>query len=631
MRRPLPTPIGEVKAVSGPSVLAVIDPPLASGYVMLEGRGYRVGQVGSFVRIPIGFRDLFGVVTRVGSDVARPRDEPVAGPFTEKDDAVREGNLWLEIQLIGEGERKGEFTRGITMSPIVGDKVHMLVEDDLARIYRRPESAQFTSVGTIAGSESIEALLDINLLVTHHAAIVGSTGSGKSTTVASLLAAVADAERYPSARVLVLDIHGEYGKALADAATVYRVQPSETAGEKQLFVPYWALSFDELIQVSFGGLDDTERTLLADEVHGRKLAAMEERPYPGVTPDTLTVDSPVPFSIRQMWYDLHLEVCSTHSVPDRYEQCHATMAFARNAEGGNLEGDAANVVRPTFRGHRNVKGDADKVYLSQSPLNIRRQLDALEGRLRDRRLDFLFKPGPWDPVVGAVPGKDIDALFQDWLGAEKPVVVLDLSGVPSSVLMILCGALLRLVFDFLFWARNLSEGGRERPLWIVLEEAHAYLADKESSAAKSVMRIVKEGRKYGVGALIVSQRPTEIETTILSQCGTIVALRLSNAQDRGHVAGAIPDNLGDLVANLPSLRTGEAVIVGEAVHLPMRAFVRLPREGRRPDSSDPKIATADDEPGGWTSPRAPADYPDAVRSWREQSPRSAKIAEVNDE
>jgi DNA helicase HerA-like ATPase len=221
-------------------------------------------------------------------------------------------------------------------------------------------------------------------------------------------------------------------------------------------------------------------------------------------------------------------------------------------------------------------------------------------------------------------------LLSAWLGGPHPIVILDLSGVPASILNDLIGTLLRVLYDALFWARDRSEGGRERPLLLVLEEAHVYLGkDHKGAAAGAVRRIAKEGRKYGIGAMIVSQRPSEVDDTILSQCGTLFALRMSNPSDRGHVIGTVTDNLQGLLSNLPILRTGEAVIVGEAVHLPMRALIEPPPEDRRPDSADPVIfggrfGENDAEKsrlGGWDRGREPGDYQQVVEAWRLQQPR----------
>lgn len=187
--------------------------------------------------------------------------------------------------------------------------------------------------------------------------------------------------------------------------------------------------------------------------------------------------------------------------------------------------------------------------------------------------------------------------------------------------------MLRIVYDALFWGRNLAEGGRERPPLVVLEEAHSYLARQSTSfATTAVRRIVKEGRKYGVGALIVSQRPSEVDATVLSQCGTFVTMRLTNSNDRGQVVAAVSDNLEGLVRMLPVLRTGEAIIIGEAVNLPMRVVVEAPQMDRRPDSADPMVFD-DTGPGGWNKAREPEDYGELVALWRSQRSRSPRIVE----
>ena len=212
-------------------------------------------------------------------------------------------------------------------------------------------------------------------------------------------------------------------------------------------------------------------------------------------------------------------------------------------------------------------------------------------------------------------------LLEDWIGGEKPITILDLSGIPVSIQIDLIGVILRLLFDALFWARYLPEGGRERPLLVVLEEAHAYLGTEgRGPASIAARRIVKEGRKYGLGAMIVSQRPSEIDPTILSQCGTIFAMRLANAADRSHVTGTASDNLDGLFNMLPTLRTGEAIVVGEAVHLPLRAFIDLPARNRRPDSNDPKIYDADAN-SGWNPKKRKENYSRVLEKWRSENPR----------
>lgn len=240
----------------------------------------------------------------------------------------------------------------------------------------------------------------------------------------------------------------------------------------------------------------------------------------------------------------------------------------------------------------------------------------------------MFRPGPWLPEINLNVGEDLDSLLSGWVGATTPITILDLSGVPGSILTELVGVLLRILFDSLFWSRNLSEGARERPLLVVLEEAHNYLyRDRESSAdvaASAVRRIVKEGRKYGLGAMIVTQRPAEIDPTILSQCSTTFAMRLTNSLDRSHVAAAVTDNLSGLLEMLPGLRTGEAIVIGEAVPLPVRVLIDSLADAQRPDSSDPLVQD-DRGPGGWNRAREPGDYRAVTHVWRAQDPRSPDL------
>ncbi len=619
-----PTYLGTVQDVQGATISVALDKNTVSGLAFIDGQGYRVGQIGSFIRISIGLTDLFGIVSQVGAG-AVPEALLKVEPY---------GYRWMKVQLIGEGERAGEFKRGISQYPTIGDEVHLVTESDLARIYGRPDAPNFVRVGSLAGSDSIPALIDIDRLITRHSAVVGTTGAGKSTTVANLLASLSDPTQYPSARIIILDIHGEYYTALRDRATVFRVNADENKGEKRLYVPYWALSFDELLNITpFRDLKDADRAAIVEKVKQLKLASIQKHARDGVTADTITVDTPIPFSIHRLWYELHRYVCSTHTAQGA-NQSDATEAIERDNAGQPILGDIMGVRPPKYRPI--TQGGPDRVYLSGAPLNIRRQILAMESLLRDTRYDFLFKPGPWCPNVDlenvdTQPKEDVDELLKSWIGGDKPITILDLSGIPVSILTDLVGVLIRLLFDALFWARYLPEGGRRRPLLFVLEEAHAYLnAGNEGPASIAARRVVKEGRKYGVGAMIVSQRPSEIDTTILSQCGTIFAMRLANASDRSHVTSTVSDNLEGLFNSLPSLRTGEAIIVGEAVQLPSRAMIDAPAKNRRPDSHDPKIYDPESN-GGWNRNRQAENYKQVAESWRSENPKSINDQENNRE
>lgn len=606
------TYLGSVQDVRGAVVSVALDSTTLSGLSFLHGTGYRVGQIGSFVRIPMGFLDLYGVVSQIG-----------AGSVPERlAEAEPHGHRWMTIQLIGEGSRSGGFARGLAQYPVIGDSVHIVTEDDLASIYGRRTDAAQVEIGRLASAESVPALIDIDRLVTRHSAIVGATGAGKSTLVAGLIHAMSDATRWPASRIVILDVHGEYSTTFGTNARVFRVSTEVGEDDRALALPYWALSFDELVALTMGSLDDPSHGAVRERVVELKRQALAVVHQDGVDERSLTADTPVPFSIHRLWFELHELVNATHSVAGT-GQSPETRTYLLDENDNPVDlGDALEVRPPRYRPQV-----AANIFLSGSTLNIRRQLEALASRLRDPRYDFIFRPGAWSPDLEGRTEKNLDELLADWLGADRRVVVLDLSGIPASVLVQLVGALLRVLYDAVFWGRNVPEGGRARPVLVVLEEAHAYIGEGVSHAAgAAIRRIVKEGRKYGMSAMVVSQRPAEIDQTILSQCGTIFSMRLSNSTDRAHVTGSVSDNLEGLLNMLPVLRTGEAIVVGEAVRLPVR-LVTEPRADGVPDSRDPLVYDRMEE-RGWNQTDIEADYARLARAWRSQDPGVAPVEDV---
>lgn len=617
-----PTLLGSVEDIDGQTVSVRIHEDTHLGLNFVDGKGYRIGQVGSFVRIPIGYDDLFGVISKIGASAAPDSGESLG----ENEEIPTEGRRWMTIQLIGESTNAGPLERGISRFPTIGDGVHLVTEEELTKIYSRPESEEYLSIGTVVGSETIPSLVDLNKLVTRHSALLGSTGAGKSTTVASILHQITSSSELSSPRVLVLDIHGEYSRPLRNIANVFRIDPDENKGEQPLYIPYWALTFEQLLSVTFGNVrDSTDRGGIMERVLDKKKIAHSNQNIEGIDEDNITADTPVPFSIHKLWLDLYKEVVATHESSSN--QSLDTVAYREDEDGEPVEpGDPMEVIPPETRPHGRGR-DANR---SQSTLNIRRQIHSLAYKLRDSRHEFLFEPGAWKPNEDGVVRRDLDELLGSWLGGESGVTILDLSGIPSSVRDVLIGALLRIVYDSLFWARNIPEGGREKPLLLVLEEAHSYVGAEESGpASQAVQQIAKEGRKYGIGLLLVSQRPTEVDNTILSQCGTFFAMRLTNSKDRNVIESSVSDNLRGIFNMLPILRTGEMIVVGEAVRFPTRTKVSPPPDIHSPDSGDP-VVYSEVQPGGWNQELSDPDYSEVLQLWRKQDPTSIRRRDLDE-
>ena len=618
-----PSRLGTVEDVNGSSISVKLSENTPGGLMFVRGEAYRVGQVGGFVRIPSGYVDLFGIISQVGAGAA-------PGP---PELAPQLGNRWLRVELVGEGRRGLKFERGISQYPSIGDTVHVATESDLKTVYAPGNDDGYVAIGRVSSAESIRAYLDLNRLVSRHSAVLGSTGSGKSTAVANILGVISDHARFKSARVVLFDIHGEYAKAFGSLARVFRVGADLKAGEKELHVPFWALNSEEFASVAMGS-GAALPAMIQD-----KLLAAKRQSKPGGVPHGLpdidvTVDTPLPFSVFVLWHSLYSAHYATHTVSTSQNQSESTRAYM---SGGTppapLTGNPDALEPPRFCPESKDAGAA-KIYLGAASGLTKNQLDVFESKLRDPRMQFLFRPGDWAVATDGTTKADLDSLLAAWIGADAPISVFDLSGIPPAILDDLVGAVLRILYDALFWGRLKAEGSRERPLLMVLEEAHSYLSTQapgsqtKCRAATAARRIAKEGRKYGVGLMLVSQRPSEIDGTILSQCGTTIALRLTNESDQSQVSKCASDNLKGLFSTLPILRTGEALIVGEAVNMPIRAMIDRPVEGRRPDSDDP-LAVVPMGPdgkrtrsGGWTEPVSSENYKGMVEAWRKQNPQA---------
>lgn len=574
-----PTCIGRVRHVLGATITVALDAELAGVAPIYRGRLQPVGQIGSLVRIPQGLVDLIATVTLVG--IAE-----LAGPLVPAE-TVQRDERWLQIQLLGEIDRgTRRFQRGVGCYPGLDDPVHFATPDELRAIFPHADDRHLR-IGRLAAAEDVPICLDVSRFVVRHAAIVGSTGSGKTSAVASLLQNFVQGG-WQAANILVIDPHGEYARAVEGTASVRSVL-AET--DCKLRVPYWALAAADIVKI-FTGVPGsaTFANRFAELVAEARRTFLATAEWLSLDPSAINADTPVPFDIRGVWHKLDSENRETRMN----KSDPATICLIDAGSADNLRPAQFRMYGPG--GQAPHKAGTYGIY-GTSP-------DLLRQGLIDPRLSFFQEPlgtpsGP-DPLVG---------VMQEWLGGDRPISVLDFSGVPSIAADLAIGVVLNLLFEVSLRSQPDGPGvGRPSPVLVVLEEAHRYLGDGANALTRDAAnRIAREGRKYGVGLLLVTQRPTELPKTALAQCGTLISLRLSNAEDQGAIRAALPDTVAGLAAVLPSLRTGEAVVSGEAVVLPARMLLDLP---------DPTPLAEDPALDPWRKQPSTPDVSDALAAWR---------------
>ena len=557
------TYLGKVIRVDSNTVEVEISNTIPSAAPIINGRLYKIGQIGTFVKFPIGNIIIYGIVSAVSN---------TPNTTTDENRLYDPGSRFLAVQLVGEKIGDDEFQKGIGTYPTINDEVHLVTENDLFDIYARKDTGSI-EIGKHSSSENLSVNADIHKLVLRHCAILGSTGSGKSNTTVSVIKSILN--NYQGSRVILVDPHGEYATAFPKSR-IFKIKDAK----HPLHIPFWLMSFDELAFFLVGAksTDDQrpEYRKFRELVVERKKANVNLLKSGAVDADRVSADSPIPFNIRELWYHIYWWLNATFSEASAEKQIEINACVESKGNYNTLE-------PPRFKAYSVGSG---KPYKSKCHQELYAYEKSLISRLRDSAYDFLFYPGDY---ADATSPKDLHDLLNDWIGSEERLTILDLAGVPFEVLDITVGLITRFVFDSMFWGRYEPYTGRQRPLFIAFEEAHSYLnkLGNNNYARDAVERIFKEGRKFGVGAMIISQRPSEIAETILAQVGTFIALRLTNSSDQSIVKASAPDNLISLIDLLPSLRTGEAIVVGEAVTIPSR--VRIPLQTPRPTSEDPKL------------------------------------------
>lgn len=582
------TYLGKVIRVDSGSVEVEVSDQIPSAAPIIDGRLYKIGQIGTFVKLPVGNITIYGIVSSVSNTPSKL--EVQGGLYTG-------GSRFLSIQLVGEKVGDDDFDKGVGTYPTINDEVHLVVETDLQRIYGKRDVGSI-EIGKHSSSNNLSVYVDLRKLVLRHSAVLGSTGSGKSNTTVSILKAILS--EYKSSRVVLVDPHGEYPSAFPNAQ-VFRINDPKNP----LYIPFWLMSFDELAYFLVGATPKDEQTpqyrKLRELVVERKRKNHYKLKCGVVDMNLITADSPIPFNVRELWHHMYWWLNASFTELAAEKQTEAT-ACVEDA------GDFEKLVPPQFKAY--AIGSAVP-YKSKNNQELYPYEKKLISRLRDSRYDFLFHPGDYKDENSKL---DLHDLLNSWIGSDKQLTILDLNGVPPEVLDITVGLITRFIYDSMFWGRNEPYTGKNRPILLAYEEAHSYLNKSESNsyAKIAVEQVFKEGRKFGVGAMVISQRPSEISETILAQVGTYIALRLTNSSDQSIVKSSAPDNLISLIDLLPSLRTGEAIVVGEAIKIPSRVRIKL--ESPRPTSEDPNLIK------GWSKAHNPDvnNYKKVVTAIRKQ-------------
>jgi hypothetical protein len=591
--------IGHVIEVSGNTAKVELSGSVAELSRTYAGRVYDIGQLGSVVKIHFGRRIIFGFVTllRMRSQDLAEAGQPIP---PDADQRVMEVDLFAEGIWISASSAL-RFQRGISTYPLPQQGVYILTQEETATLYssaeKRPDDGPSPMVpfARYTAAESTVCRANIDKMFSTHCAVLGSTGSGKSAAVAALIHGIiehrpnADAGFHP--RIVIIDPHGEYKQAFGDEATAFRAYDPIGGGNDggiAIRLPYWLMSADEFRSLVIGKTEfeatSQHNIVYKALTHARMVAAGFVQPAPAqygtVAPaDGLSLDEPRPIQGHEA------DVAQFDRDKPRPFSLTEFERHIQYCQAARIQGAVtARVTDSDFSG-KGFKSILDKLMVLR----------------RDPRIRFMM--ADWvlgDPGLAAL----IAQLVADDQAANvtTSIRILDISGLPNEVAGPLTAMVARILFQYKLYQ---TPGERDHdPLLLVCEEAHRYVPDRgeaEYAAAQTaVRRIAREGRKYGLGLMLVSQRPADIESTVISQCSTWVVLRLTNSADQQHVARFLPDGLAGMVRALPALAQQEALFVGEAAALPARIRINDLKENQRPRSANVSYVR------GWLHPRAAA-------------------------
>jgi uncharacterized protein len=492
------------------------------------------GQVGSQLKVKVGGTWLMANLRTLHADPSAP------------------GQMFGQIDFMGEGDeerltgRVYKFRRGVTRYPLPGAEVFAVTSDDMKQMYAADDRPHI-EIGNVYPTHDIRGAMFVDPMLGKHFALLGSTGTGKSTATALILHRVC--ELAPQGHIVMIDPHGEYSAAFRQNGALFDVS--------NLAMPYWLMNFEEHCEV-FLTTQGAERQRDAD-ILAKCLIYAKGRSRVAEGISKLTVDSPIPYLLSDL---------------------------------------TANIVAEM--------GKLDKAGGDNAPyIRLKSKIDEIKS---DPRYSFMFS----GMLVADTMATFLGRIFR-LPGDGKPISIVDVSGVPSDITSVVVAVLSRLVFDYAIWSRNEPQ----RPILLVCEEAHRYVPSERTAHASAVGkilgRIAKEGRKYGVSLGLITQRPSDLAEGVLSQCGTIIAMRLNNERDQAFVKAAMPEGAKGFLDTIPALRNREAIVCGEGVAIPIRVAFDNLDESKRPASNDPIFSEL------WTQAGAEEDIVGRViKRWRSQ-------------
>ena len=518
--------------------------------------------------------------------------------------------LIVETQPIGSIV-ENNFRRGTKNLPVPTEPVYVLDEGILDRIFGTDSEYNFP-IGVLSQNENIQVKVNGDKFFGKHIAIVGSTGAGKSCTVAKILQGAVginnslnnNSEEQKNAHIVIFDIHSEYSAAFSLAEEQKFTLNNLSLDKMKL--PYWLMNSEELESLFIESNENNSH----NQISMFKNAVIFNKAKHNPTINDITYDTPVYFDIKEVFNyieNMNREVISKLETENCPKLADNTLVRDRK----QLYFDDVYEFVP--------QSTAAATKASNGPFygEFNRFLSRLETKLNDKRLNFLLNPTKEDG--GLYSTNDFEELMKQFLGYinRANVTIVDLSGVPFEVLSITVSLIARLVFDFSFHYSKIQHGKEllnDIPVMIVCEEAHNYIprngGAEYNSSKKSIERIAKEGRKYGLSLMVVSQRPSEVSETILAQCNNFVSLRLTNPNDQNFVKNLIPDSTRNLGEILPNLAQGECIVVGDSIIMP--TVIKMEKPMPEPKSQSVPFSQE------WEQPWREITFLEIIKRWRKE-------------